>query len=102
MSVCGPGPSDETFVSLKAKGKEGVDIALVMHANQLLSGCRWPWLLDEPLNGLDAAACATVERIIAEHGERGGITVIASHQAIAAPRLQRRELAGWIPVQDEA
>lgn len=43
------------------------------------------WLLDEPLNGLDAQGAALVEELIAEHRAAGGIAVIASHQAIAMP-----------------
>jgi heme exporter protein A len=43
------------------------------------------WLLDEPLNGLDTAAVALVETIIAEHCAGGGIALVASHQPIALP-----------------
>jgi len=43
------------------------------------------WLLDEPLNGLDTAAVALVEAIIAEHCAGGGIALVASHQPIALP-----------------
>jgi heme exporter protein A len=43
------------------------------------------WLLDEPLNGLDVAAVALVETIIAEHCAGGGIALVASHQPIALP-----------------
>ena len=38
------------------------------------------WLLDEPLNGLDTHAAATLLRIVDEHRDAGGIAVIASHQ----------------------
>ena len=43
------------------------------------------WLLDEPLNGLDAQAQASVEALVAQHCGGGGIAVVASHQAIALP-----------------
>ena len=46
------------------------------------------WLLDEPLNGLDVAAVALVESIIAEHCAGGGIALVASHQPIALPGAQ--------------
>ncbi|MDN3646037.1 heme ABC exporter ATP-binding protein CcmA [Pontixanthobacter aestiaquae] len=40
------------------------------------------WLLDEPLNGLDADGIAKVEALIALHCGGGGICVAASHQSI--------------------
>jgi len=43
------------------------------------------WLLDEPLNGLDTAAVALVETLIAEHCAAGGLALVASHQPIALP-----------------
>lgn len=43
------------------------------------------WLLDEPLNGLDTAAVALVETLVAEHCSGGGVAVIASHQPFAVP-----------------
>jgi len=55
------------------------------------------WLLDEPLNGLDTAAAALVETIIARHCAGGGIAVVASHQPIALPggrALALAEFAG--------
>lgn len=51
------------------------------------------WLLDEPLNGLDSAACRLAERLIAEHCTAGGICIIASHQLIALPQARCLELA---------
>jgi heme exporter protein A len=55
------------------------------------------WLLDEPLNGLDTAAVALVERLVAEHCGRGGVALVASHQAIALPGANRIELANYLP-----
>lgn len=51
------------------------------------------WLLDEPLNALDADAARLVETLTAEHRAAGGITVIASHQPFALPGLARLDLA---------
>ncbi|HWU02983.1 MAG TPA: heme ABC exporter ATP-binding protein CcmA [Novosphingobium sp.] len=45
------------------------------------------WLLDEPLNGLDTAACALVEALAGEHCANGGICLIASHQSFALPGM---------------
>ena len=43
------------------------------------------WLLDEPLNGLDAASVAMVEHLAARHCAADGICIAASHQPIAVP-----------------
>ncbi len=51
------------------------------------------WLLDEPLNGLDSAAVATVEAIVAEHLAGGGLAVVASHQPITLPGGRALDLA---------
>lgn len=49
------------------------------------------WLLDEPANGLDAAAVATLEALIAGHRAGGGIALVATHQPI--------ELPGALPIE---
>lgn len=46
------------------------------------------WLLDEPANGLDAAAVERLETLIARHCETGGAALIATHQPIAVPDAQ--------------
>ncbi len=46
------------------------------------------WLLDEPANGLDAAGVTILEGLIATHRLRGGIVVVATHQALAMPDAQ--------------
>ena len=51
------------------------------------------WLLDEPLNGLDAGAAETLQAMVAEYCRAGGIALIASHQPFALAGLQRIELA---------
>lgn len=43
------------------------------------------WLLDEPLNGLDADGVALAEHLIAERRAGGSVVVVASHQQIALP-----------------
>ena len=50
------------------------------------------WLLDEPLNGLDAEGTALVEALIAERRAAGGGVVVASHQPIALPGAQVLDL----------
>ena len=40
------------------------------------------WLLDEPANGLDAAAVARLEVLVERHVERGGSAVVATHQPL--------------------
>jgi heme exporter protein A len=50
------------------------------------------WLLDEPLNGLDVAACGLVEELIAEHRAGGGTVVAISHQAMGLPDAQVLDL----------
>ena len=55
------------------------------------------WLLDEPLNGLDAAGVALVEALVAEHCLNGGICVIASHQPVALPGVRQLILAEFAP-----
>lgn len=49
------------------------------------------WLLDEPLNGLDADGRALFERHVAGHRAHGGAVLIATHQPLA--------LADMIPVR---
>lgn len=41
------------------------------------------WLLDEPANGLDAAAVVRLEHLIARHRAGGGIAVVATHLPVA-------------------
>lgn len=53
------------------------------------------WLLDEPLNGLDAGAAEALQARVADHCARGGIAVIASHQPFALAGLERLDLADF-------
>lgn len=43
------------------------------------------WLLDEPANGLDAVAIGTLESLIADHRQAGGIALVATHLPIRLP-----------------
>ena len=49
------------------------------------------WLLDEPLNGLDAEGGDRLERLVRAHLATGGAVVVASHQALPG-KWQRLEL----------
>jgi heme exporter protein A len=53
------------------------------------------WLLDEPLNGLDAATAREFERLVADHCRAGGIALIASHQPFDIPGLRSIALADY-------
>ena len=64
---------------------------------RLLSQRAAIWLLDEPLNGLDTAACAAVEALATAHCAQGGICVIASHQPFALPHMSMLDLAEFAP-----
>jgi heme exporter protein A len=55
------------------------------------------WLLDEPLNGLDAAAADALQSQVVAHCAGGGVAVIASHQPFAIPGMARIELADYSP-----
>lgn len=46
------------------------------------------WLLDEPANGLDQAAQARLEQVIADHRAGGGVVLLASHQQMAVTDAQ--------------
>ena len=59
----------------------------------IASGARL-WLLDEPASGLDVAAVARLEAIIAAHRARGGAVLVATHQPLALPDAQTLALAG--------
>jgi len=50
------------------------------------------WLLDEPLNALDADGAARLDRIIENHLTAGGAVLAASHQSLAG-NWRRMELS---------
>jgi heme exporter protein A len=68
-------------------------------AGILLSNSRMAgiWLLDEPLNGLDAAAAADFQDYIRAYLAEGFIAVIASHQPFAVPGLKQLDLTDYAP-----
>jgi heme exporter protein A len=51
------------------------------------------WLLDEPLNGLDAGAVELVQGLTFEHCAAGGLVLIASHQPFALTVMREVMLA---------
>jgi len=55
------------------------------------------WLLDEPLNGLDADGAALVQELAGEHCRAGGVCLIASHQPFALDGVARLDLADFVP-----
>ena len=54
------------------------------------------WILDEPFTALDAAATASVQKVIEEHIAAGGLVIFTTHQEVpmAAAVAQRIELGG--------
>jgi heme exporter protein A len=58
---------------------------------RLLVDTRPLWLLDEPLDGLDADGLALVAQLLKEHLAGGGAAMVTSHQPLPA-ELPRREL----------
>jgi heme exporter protein A len=63
-------------------------------ARVLLLDCAL-WLLDEPTSNLDTRGQDMFGQILASHLERGGLAIVATHQALAVPagRLQELELS---------
>ncbi len=53
------------------------------------------WLLDEPLNGLDAEGVSLLETLTHDHCTHGGIAVIASHQPFRFDGLETMQLADF-------
>lgn len=50
------------------------------------------WLLDEPYSNLDGHGMKIVDRLLTQHQQRGGITVLATHGALAPVNLEVHEL----------
>ena len=68
--------------------------AAILTSNARIAGL---WLLDEPLNGLDAEAAAAFQQQVATYLAHGGMAVIASHQPFAAPGMRALALADYAP-----
>jgi len=47
------------------------------------------WLLDEPANGLDVAAVARLQTMVARHRARGGIVLVATHLPLSLPDARK-------------
>lgn len=69
--------SDEKVATLSS----GQKVRLGM-CGLLLSKCR-VWLLDEPLNALDAASIKLLASTIAQHLQAGGVVLMASHADVS-------------------
>ena len=54
-------------------------------------------LLDEPLNGLDAAGAQLLYEQLAAYRAHGALAVIASHQPLDVPDLRTLDLADYVP-----
>lgn len=96
------GPADNAAARLGLAGLMDVPVRYLSTGQKKraalarLIGQKVPvWLLDEPLNGLDARGMALVEDMAAEHCREGGICLIASHQPLALPGMGRIELADF-------
>jgi heme exporter protein A len=68
--------------------------AAILQSNARAAGL---WLLDEPLNGLDAEAAAGFQQQVSNYLANGGMAVIASHQTFVVPGLRRLALADYAP-----
>ncbi|MES1992195.1 MAG: cytochrome c biogenesis heme-transporting ATPase CcmA [Pseudomonadota bacterium] len=52
---------------------------------RLLLGTARIWILDEPLNALDADGRALATQLLTAHLARGGVAVVSTHQPLAMP-----------------
>ena len=64
---------------------------------RLLLAVRPLWLLDEPVTALDAAGRAALIAVIAAHRARGGMVVLASHEALPLPDARALDLRSNAP-----
>ncbi|WP_457675675.1 cytochrome c biogenesis heme-transporting ATPase CcmA [Thiolapillus sp.] len=54
------------------------------------------WILDEPFVGLDVAAVALLEEVVASHVAAGGLVVLTTHQEVALTSGKVKKLRlGW-------
>ncbi len=63
---------------------------------RLLVTARPVWLLDEPTNALDGSGRERLMAMIAQHRERGGIAVVATHEPLELPGAEFLPLAGAV------
>ena len=59
---------------------------------RLVNERRALWILDEPYVALDSSAIGLVAGLIGAHLQRGGLTVLTTHQAVAVAAGRVREL----------
>ena len=59
---------------------------------RLLVAPRPIWLLDEPLNALDAASQARLSHLMHAHLGQGGMIVAATHSALDLPNARQLTL----------
>lgn len=87
METLGLGPLRDVPVRLLSSGQaKRASLARVVASDVPL------WLLDEPLNALDAEAAEQLANLIEAHRSGGGAVVAASHQPLAG-QWRRIELA---------
>lgn len=69
-------------------------------ARLMLSSAR-VWILDEPFTAIDKAGVASLESLLKGHSEKGGVTLITSHQDLTLTNLQSINLIPFIAAQNE-
>jgi len=55
---------------------------------RVIAGGAFLWLLDEPANGLDAAAVTRMDRLVERHLAGGGMAIVATHLPLDLPGLR--------------
>lgn len=55
---------------------------------RVIAGDAFLWLLDEPANGLDAAAVTRMDRLVERHLAGGGMAIVATHLPLDLPGLR--------------
>ena len=85
-----PGSAAEALATMGLAGLAEVPVRMLSTGQRrraavarVIAGGAAIWLLDEPGNGLDAAALAALEQAIAAHRAQGGIVLVATHQPLA-------------------
>ena len=104
LNLSGAAVSQQQMVS--ALDRTGVAHVALKPLNQLSQGqqrrvvmARWllgqvgVWLLDEPLNALDASGQALLRTLLAEHCKKGGGALVATHTPLEIDRVNVQTLA---------
>jgi heme exporter protein A len=58
------------------------------------------WILDEPFTAIDQHGIAQLETLFEQHGERGGVVLLTSHQDLGLPHLRRVNLEAYQPADE--